>query len=430
MAFRIVDPGPQINPNEGLLEKGLRVGTGLATTAAKTAVDLPGNIVNTALAAHEGLGNLSDSMHRAAGFEPYQSVELLKGKRVPNVSEYTIDPAVKALLPSGYTEPQSGPEKFLHEAASDVTSFMAPIPGFGGIGSLRKSLVAAGLGGAAKTITENVTGSEGLGDAAKLTANMMYFMKNPESLQELSKKHYNLRDALLEKNAVVSTNLYPLVKELNIQNSLGISTPSKNVLNKTLDEIKHKVLSRKKYNKKNMYVDDLVELQRNLNENFPPGITPTGTAARVGAIKKELNKAFDEYGKKNPAWLKHHRIATDLYGGGAQFNKVRENLDQVISAKKIGLTTAAALFGPAIGVPKLVSGGVALLLGSKGVKTAIQESLKILNEHPAIMKLYMDTISSALKGNSVVLAKDVAKFDNAMNKVQEKRKSAGSFHIV
>lgn len=381
---------------ESSLQSALRIGTGLASTALKTAVDIPTNVAKTI----GGLGNITIAganklMNRLGLAEQ----EYLETELIPKISKYTIKPLEKALLPENYTKPRGPGEKKAHEFVSDITALMTPL---GASMKLGKAATVAGIGGLSKWAAQEIGLPKPAQEGIKLGSMLATSILGPSGIKDFMKNNYTVaEEALPQKGAFVAAHeLEKNIKPLEKTFSHGDMTPSKLFMRDRIKSIKGKI----KDNKIN--IKDVWELKRNINEHINELTKPYGVEKQLPILSHALNKTLSEYGSHNKAFGKAFNTAEDIFKGITKASPVNSFLQKHVNADKIGKITAGMLLGY---ISPQTTGS---LIGSS---LAIREGVKTFERFknsPEIRKYYAKIVNSAAKKNLPAMNKYVKEMDN------------------
>lgn len=383
------------NP-ESSLQSALRIGTGLASKALKTAVDIPTNVAKTV----GGLGNLSIAgVNKLTSSLGLPEQEYLETENIPKLSSYIVKPLEKGLLPERYTKPRGEIEKKAHEFVSDVTSLMIPL---GTSMKLGKAAAVAGAGGLSKWASQRIGAGEGTQEGVKLGTMLATSLLGPSNIKNYMKDSYKLaEEALPQEGAFVAAhNLEKNIASLEKTFSHGEMTPSKAFMRDRINAIKGKIKDDK------INIKDVWELKRNINEHIHELSKPYGVEKQLPVLTRSLNEILGEYGSQNTSFGKAFHTAEDVFKGINKASSVNAFLQKHVSADKIGKITAGMLLG------YISPQTTASLVGSS---LAVREGVKIFERFknsPEIQKYYAKIVSSAAHKNLATMNKYVKEMDN------------------
>lgn len=406
MAYKLV---PEERTKEtSFLSKAIRYPAQVGKEVASTVAGFPGdigNLINTfaakpltkAITGREGL--------------PYE--ETTVGKIFPTSAQHREN------LESGidYLKPKNKSERFVADLATDTASLFLPlktkVP-------FKNSLIKSfGTALGANVLGESVkdlTGDEKKGAYTKMGSLLALSLLSPGSANKLTKDLYSEVNSLLPKNATASG--IRLQHDLNgLKSNILKGRSSKNVAPSekfVLDEA-DKVLKLIKGN--NISMDSLVAAKRSLNENLqgvyqtiPEKIGRSRAKKLATQINSSIQNTMKDYGKANPEWYKIQSSADQAYGAVANSNFISNSIKKHVTYNPI-----------THGLLHVLGGAVAtaspVVLGYYPAKILYR-----IAKSPVLKKHYEDVLRAAVSQDAVVLNKELAKLDHALQKEGPKEK--------
>lgn len=405
MPYELLDDNVQ-DQQEALPQTLLRTGIRTLARSGESIVGIPGDISNLLLT----LGN--------------KGIETVTGKESPlprslpiptseNIREYVTKP-----LTGQYLEPSNSGEQFYDDVISDAAVIFLPVKGkipFAKAltGSLGKSLI----GNAAQWATQQVTGSPLAGTAAKIGAVALgNTIAGRRELTQLKNQSY-----------IKAFENIPGKRPINVNKTKEVIDNLRKQVTKS--DIKDKKFILERFESFYPNVDaigdaslkDIINLKQDWNaylrtENF----TDKGRAILQQGVKA-LNSRIEKYGLKNKKFYEPYKIGEELTSGLQNANFVQKILQKSPYLEK-GIKNPLVKFLLYGGLHKASSylSPTTLALGAAGAGTAygIRETAKayqLLTRSPIARKYYKDVVQAALDNNIKLLAKNVAKLDNAAN---------------
>lgn len=391
---------------ESMLQAAGRYITRSASRVGETVAGFPGDVVQLAKFVRE---KTPKSLKREPTF-------VQKGLQTALEKLPTSQELKKAMSSwtSGYTDPKSGGEEFADEVVSDTASllFGRKMPTKGGV--ITKIFKAAkpffvSLGAnLAKEGVEVAGGEEKAQTYGKLGTMFLLEMTGRPSARALRGELYNKADALLPKDAAVSTvNLQKKLDALEKHLAKGGSAPSTTPVMTKVKELQDSIAGGK------IPVDELRAYKRKINEIAAP-------LEANKDVKKQLKKNIDsfrsvvsgeikDYGRQNPEFYKAFSQAEEVHGAIENSNKVRDFI-----AKTLKENPKLSLLGSAYGLftaPKAV--GVAL------PAYAAMETGALINriyKSPTLRKHYLGVIKEALKEDVPAMTKNLQALNQSLKK--------------
>ena len=394
---------PEI-PQESSVDYVKRTGKRTIANVASTVVGLPGDVYQSFKALGEGL-------------ESYVPSFLQQGE--PNFVQKSFQkilgqlPTRESVMERGIAQdpslaPQSENEALYDEIVSDFTSLAIPVKGkipfFRALGTSVVSNVA-----------KEVVKSFGFGDKTqaftKIGAMFISGLIGRQSAKEGVLKLYESADSALPEGARTDAKI--LTKEAeNIfaETSRGATTPTKTALNKYSSDVLKNIDADGK-----IAIEDVARLRRDLNEIRGDPSLLERYEKRLNVWDKRLSDIAKQYGEENPRWYKLYSDANEGFAGLKQSERAVKNILRVADPKNLSASTSLilGLSGP---------GAAAAHLGKAATAVSIASGYKMLTRvamNPTLRRLYMDTMTSSLKGNTAVIAQNVRRLDKKMREIEE-----------
>ena len=377
-----------------------RTGVNVASTAANLPTNILGALGTVGNLVGSGLNKLRD-----IGGTTEERIGRIPTEKIPNISEYTVEPLAKALLPEGYTQPQTPKEERWDELTSDITSLMLPIKGLTTGMKLGRAAGIAGAGGLAKWAAHEAGAGEGTQTGVKLGTMLGMSLLGPTRMKDYMTKQYELAESAIPKSAnVPSDQIEKSFEGIEKVLSKGSMTPSKKFMADRINEVRSKIKDGK------IPVDEAWEFKRNMNEYMSDITSPYGIQKKLPTITKGLNETLQKYGHENKAFGKAFNEAEDFYRGMNNLTPAAKFLKKHVNNEKIGKVTAGMLMGylpPAVGA-KLIGAGLAAKQSSA--------MFSMVKNSPAIRRYYGNLMQAALRENVPQFTKNLKQLDTQISK--------------
>lgn len=386
---------PKESPSESPISSGLgdlpRHLTRSASRALETIIGIPGDISSI----------LQSGLHYGAekllGPEKGSKIrEHVNIKHTPTSGELE---EFSKKVSSGYTEPQGDIEKASDEFVKTATSLLGPM-------KFRRALgVAAGSQLAKEGI--GIAGfDENAQEAGKLGTMFMLSTINPKGALNYSAKKFKEAEALAKG---ASINASGLEKSLttNLESlSKGISTPGKNSIIKSSQDLLNKI------SKGKIAIDDLMAAKRDINDLMGDPALLVGTKKLLKGLGRQVDQAIVPYEKVNPKFSKAFRPANEIYGAVMQGNRASNFIKKTLGAKSVmsSILTEAALGAPEAILP--TAGGVAAIHGA----AKFVDFANRLRRSPELRKYYQKALVAAAAEDTASLRLYADKIDKEFTK--------------
>jgi hypothetical protein len=378
-----------------------------ALRGAEGFLGVPGDIADVA-------GRVSEWGARQSGQTPYKSYEEKKAAEEKDPLDFKIPTTSKLRQYSkdifGDTfEPKTRAQEVIGQTAEDIGSFLFPLGGQ--VKLLRPVLTAvgknvAGLGG------EAIGGEKAKNYTELGSLFMMGLLKRPK-INELRNSLYEqsrlLRD---EKDVVNASDLSKSISKIEKDLLKGSPTAvSKASSLKTIKEIKSKIKD------KNIAIGELEEFKKDINEAasnakiWQEGATSgKRNKTSLKLVGKEIDNAIEQYGKKNPEYLKKYRdankVASAIYRGEDASNFIEHALDKTGKGVSDLTKTIFLIQHP---IFHLASFG-------KGIVKPPYKILTHVFQSPDLQKHYLGILRSVSRENVAVTSKLIQRFDEKIKK--------------
>ncbi len=319
----------------------------------------------------------------------------------------------------GYTKAQGKAEELGDDIVSLTTALMIPARNpasfsklLGSIGkNLAKATAVKGagegaemLGGGPKTKAATEVGMLFLtGLLGKKTAN-----------QYISEKYQKATAAIPQGDIVPTNKLLIGLEKVKQELAKGVKTPTKKEVLTPLKELK------KKADGGGMLAEDLVQSYHDINErlNAKKLFDELNKGERqilrkrYDMLRDEVRDTIQDYGKRNPAFLKEWQEANQGYATIAQSKKVSDFIGKHKNkiSSHLATTVAAELFFGHPQVAAATLGGAATATGL--VKTG--ELLYRISKSPTLRKHYLNVIKEATNENLPGVIKNLEELDRGL----------------
>jgi hypothetical protein len=406
------DPLP---PSESLPGNLLRRAARTTARVGETVLGMPGDIAQTGLNVLKAGERGSDWLANKLGVGGLVGAgESVLPERTPLPTSEDVKTHVTEnigkILPKGYLEAKTPGEKFSDEFFSDLTSLATPIPKLGRM-PFRRALAVAGLGNLANWTAKDLGASEGTQTGVKIGTMLATTMAGRGRLNETKRNLYKQADSLVKESDMVSNKLAPVYsKWLSVLDKGDIEAPSKEFIKDRLKAIQRNSMGGK------VKMSNVLELKRNWNEiKYAKGL-PNAAKPAFEDMMGAIHDMVDEYGKRNPAFIKVWRPAEDIHKGLSQASRVNKFLQRHITEARIGLATTGLLLGHEFGLGHMGTSAKALGV-AVGAKYAVK-GIEALKNSPEIRKYYARVMTDAAKKDAVSMNRNILKLNNAVEKYQ------------
>ena len=423
MAFKMIeDEAPDSGLDANLLHRvPAQIGTRIATEVA----GLPGNIlspINEYIAAP-----ITKAITKK---EPLSYKETTLGKIFP--TSQTLQEGIS--IENEYLRPRNKGEQLSTDVVGDATSLFLPGKAFKAGKYALTPLKSLGASVASNALGEGVyefTGDKNVGNNVKNGALLAFSLFNKPKADKIVGLQYNKAASLLPANATQDAR--SLTKGLNNLKSSILKgrkpvdlAPSETFVIDEADKILRQIKSGE------VSIDTLVSSKRSLNEmlnKFVFGSADKGANSRARKLATQINgeikNVFNEYGKKNPEWLKTYSGADQAFGAISQSNYISRALENVMKGRVN--SNLGHLFGIGAEVGLGLAGGVPTAITTFGA----YQGAKILHrvmKSPVLRRHYGEIIKAAATENVKALNSRVDKFEDELQKSKEKEK--GSYRLL
>lgn len=311
-----------------------------ASRATESILGLPADVLKTAQLGAKGLEKGASKIREKIGLSPLESKEKPAG--FPGSSELR---EISQKIFGEIVTPLSKKESFIDEVISDAAALAIPVKGrVPFIRSIGTSLVG--------NIGQEGAKQLGFGEkgqvAAKIGAFFLSGLAGKGNVKKYWKEQYKLAKESIPEGTQTSTRILDKNLRNFEQNVLqkGGPTPAKKKIKEFYEELKKKSLSGE------MDVDELVQFKHDLNQNRASLYDKelSSTDRRVAKkyydeIAQAIESQIEQYGKKDPSFLKHWESAQEAYSGFYQSKKVGNWIARHIPFGKLGKTSLLLLEG-------------------------------------------------------------------------------------
>lgn len=305
-------------------------------------------------------------------------------------------------------EPKGEIEEFIGQTAEDIGTFLFPIAGPAKV--LRPALMGIGKNVAGQ-VGEWIAGDKGRAYLEIGALTLGSFIGRPKAKETVNRLYNEAREL---RNETAGIKASKLKKNLEgIKKDLMKGDPkaaSKAEAFKKIDSIS------KKIKKGNIRIDELEAFKRDINESasklkiFEEGASAAkhhkSSLKRVGG---EIHKAIEDFGKKNPEYLKKYRAANQaasaLYGGEAAAQFAERMVEK---GGKSFSDMSKMLF--AVKHP-IIHGGVEIIKKPFGAGKRIYDSVM---KSPDLRQRYLKILGSSVKENAALTNKYLRDFDKKL----------------
>ena len=392
------------NPKNASFNEAKRHIARTASRVGETLVGMPGDFVKFIQNAANSLPKPPEFLNREPSF-----VQELGQKGLEKLPQSHELKEFSEKASGGLTKAQGTGEEIGDEIVSLASLLFNPVKDPTKVksllGALGKASLAIGAGEGAELL--------GAGPKTKAatelgTLFLTGLIGKKSANQFVSEKYQNAKSKIPQGDIVESGRLVNGLDGLERELSRGISTPTKDEVLKPLKELREKAKGG------GVLVEDLVQSYHDINEKasskklFDELSKPEKKILkhRYDLLKTEVNGAINNYGKRNPEFLKEWKEANGAYSTISRSKKVSKFLENEVGAMPKHLVGTLA-FELLLGHPKLA----AATLGAAGaVKSG--ELLYRIAKNPNLQRHYLSVIEAAGKENLPAVIKGM----EAMNK--------------
>ena len=386
----------------GFLNESVRHVARTASRIGETLVGMPGDVINMVEWLGSKLPKGPKFLEREPNFIEKAGKTFLKS--FPTSSDIKKK---SSELTNGFTDPQSAAEEFGDSIVELSSSLLVGKDPSKIKNLLSAAAKASGAKGASK-VSEKLGAGEGGQFASEIGTLWLMGLKNQKMADRFVGDKFKKAKALIPKKAMVNTsNLTSRLESLENELSKGISTPSKNEIKSAISELKSKVSGG------SYPAQDLVESYHNINERMnSKGLfgdldktEKKNLQFRYGKLKDVISKEINEYGKRNPKFLKEWREANEGYATIQDSKKFTRFLESHIG--KLPRRIAEGIVIEAfLGHPQLASGTAASFVG---IKTG--EVLYRVAKSPTLRSHYINVVKSAGEENLPAMIRSLSKLE-------------------
>lgn len=324
----------------------------------------------------------------------------------------------------GYTKAQTPGEEFSDEIASLAGTLAIPARDprkfVSFLGALGKNLPAATAKAAA--VKGAGEGAEMLGGGPKIKVGTelgMLFLTGllgkKTANQYVSEKYQKAKQAIPQGDIVPTNKLFNGLEKVEQELSKGVSTPTKNEVLIPLQELKAKASGG------GILAEDLVQSYHDINErlNAKKLFDELNKGERqvlrkrYDMLRDEVRDTIQDYGKRNPEFLKEWQEANQGYTAIASSHKAANFIESLVGKLPKHLVTGVAM-ELVMGYPK----AAAATIGAAGLFKS-GELLSRVVKSPTLRKHYLDVLSSATQENGPATIKALNQLEAELKKSNE-----------
>lgn len=344
-------------------------------------------------------------------------------------------------LSKGYTKAETPFEEKVDEYLGDLFSYALPGSKGGTLlkGNITKNLagnyarlIGIPLAGAlTKEGVSKVGGSEGKQTAAKLGSMLMLDLatKNIGGIRNYIGNLFEKSKAAIPKGAKAdATNLVKSINDLEKKISLGGSAPHQDPALTKIKEIKDSIL------KNEIDAEKLPAFRKTINDviDHLGGFsfeTPQKTRKKMihllNDVKKSIISSGEEYGKKNPKFLKNWTEGNEAASVFSKSQFIKNTLERYLPNQLTGLASKL-LFGLG-GTGGAIAGKIAApaAIGGLGLAGPIQAAKLLYRviQSPTLRRYYANVLRGAAEANTPQIISNFKALDQKFKKEEEKEKS-------
>jgi hypothetical protein len=327
---------------------------------------------------------------------------------------------VSSYLTSGFTDPQGALEELGDEVTSLATILVEPakavesFPKFlGTIGkAFGKSAAVKGAGEGSKKLGA----TEGQQQAVELGTLFMTGLLGKKTADKFISEKYEKAKSLIPKGTLLdTTDMYFALEEAESKLSKGLSTPTKDKVRQSLDELKAKASGGL------MEAEEVIQSVHDINEimNSKKLFDELNTSerrllkSRFDLVKDELHQEVAKYGKTNPEFYKEWTEANKGYGAIASSKKVGNWFESKIGKLPKHLVGSLAIdlfLGHPAAIPATIGSYSFLKTG---------ELLTRIVKDPKLTEHYMKVLLEAGNENLPGAIKHLNALDKAAKTIQK-----------
>lgn len=388
-----------------------------------------GGAVGSAAAGFAGvpgaLASLADSIYQIGDPKRYIADPELRAQAAEREAPYVVEPfkAIQRILPTAesvkenaskylpkdFLKPTNEAERFIYDVAEDIGTLMFPL---GGSTTLLKSAAIAGGGNVGKYLTKYVGGSENAQQGAKIgTMLLTSFALQPMVKSKIDSYYNSLKESPVIESQIVTKNINNTIRDIEKTHSRigSTSTPSKEYLNKVIDDVKKNVLPADK-----SIIRDVWAAKKDLSEHYAKA--PKSAKPFI----KKIQDSFNDTLKKNPevpSFIKETLTEADQLNAGLHNStKAQTFINNTFgSLPKKGLK-----YGLLHSPLKTILGSAATYTGVKGAAGLARAGgvIKELLTNTSFRKAYAEFANSALKESKVGVIKALSKMNKLVKNDQ------------
>ncbi len=299
----------------------------------------------------------------------------------------------------GYTKPTSKAEEIGDELAETIASLVGPM-------KFRKVL-GVGIGAqAAKEGIKLLGGGETSQEAGKLGTMFLLSMLNPGGASRYASDQYKKANQLSKGASITAKNFEDNLKNMKTELEKGITTSSKNVILKPIEDMTSKIKNGK------IKVDELTAAKRDINTLMGDPVLLKREKILLKKLGAEVDKAIKPYEKINPSFSKAYRPANEIYGAVMQGNKASNFIKKYLGYKSV---LGAAIGETFLGHPEFI---LPTVLGAAGAGAGAKtiDFMTRVAKSPQLQKYYSKAMAAAIAEDIGALRLYEDKIEQELNK--------------
>jgi hypothetical protein len=392
--------------SNSLLDTGigaLKKTVGIGKAGLEGLLDAPGHIANLAASVAEVPGNLIQKGYEKLGIQDYVPSARVDLPRIPEVSKYTVSPAIDWIFGKGRFNPEGPIEESLQSVARTFGGLAVP-----GLGvSKGTAALLSGGGELAKFGAKKIGLGKDAADAIGLGAMMALSFAGKPGARSAMKKLYNEAEELAPATDMVSMeSIQPILKDLKtkIARGKGEASSTKKLIADNIRSFESKVLEGK------IGIQELIAFKQDFNTDILENPELKGLNKYIPTLSNSVKKLIEEYSAGNKAFASKWNEAENMFMGLHKASPVNEFLQKHASPTKIGYITAAMLAGG-----KPFASAAKHIAQASAIKGLVRGTEALYNSS-AIRKYYANVVASAARENAAELAKNINKLDKQVTK--------------
>lgn len=333
-------------------------------------------------------------------------IESLGRSLIPGVSQENVLPTSEKIMQTRKElHPELEPKNRQEAIAQEILGDYILQPG----GPLKKLAISAAQT-LAKEVTKDLGGNEKVQAGAKIITGILASRAGKPNVKDFINKEYNAASRSIPKNDTINAK----------RAAVYLDQVEDKIKKGALPNWKEKILGQVKHLKSNIKDDKIkvVALDESVKD-INKLLTQTDIKKDREAImwltriKQATQHELKQYGKKNPEFWQHYKVANASFAGYKQ---------SLIAQRQIEKFKDSGLFKGSVGIlaesiinPALAAKTIGTLSSLYGIKKAGELTHRIFS-NPVLASYYMKTIASAAKDNAPQTIANLAKLDAELKK--------------